>query len=384
MSMPRQFINPADTGPTHGRYSKAVVSGNRVFMAGQVPVDPDGNVIDPGDIEAQDSATLENVGRVLKEAGCSFEDLVWSRIYSTNVMQRGALARGREANNLAGTPTTLTEVKGLANPYMRLEMSGIAIAGDKKVISPDTVHQTGWPYVHGVQADDTLYLSGQIARDLDGNLVGPGDIEAQADQAARNLIAVLEAAGGSAEDVVYTCIYVTSPTFIQAVRAVRQKYGLTNCTSTLVVVPSLATADFLVEIEAIAVIGTEKKVIRPADVHEVSGRYEHAIVAGDTIYLSGQIALDPEGNLVGPGDSEAQARQLYANMERVLAASGATFDDVVTMTVYMTHLQHREGHNKVRGELGITTPANTSVVISALAQPEFLLEVEAIAVLGDR
>jgi 2-iminobutanoate/2-iminopropanoate deaminase len=70
-------------------------------------------------------------------------------------------------------------------------------------------------------------------------------------------------------------------------------------------------------------------------------------------------------------------------MGRVLAASGATFNDVVSMTVYMTNLQHREGHNKVRGELGITTPANTSVVISALAQPEFLLEVEAIAVLGD-
>jgi enamine deaminase RidA (YjgF/YER057c/UK114 family) len=107
-------------------------------------------------------------------------------------------------------------------------------------------------------------------------------------------------------------------------------------------------------------------------------------VVDDTVYLAGQVALDPSGNLVGPGDAEAQARQLYANMERVLAAAGGTFDDIVSATVYLTNLQHREGHNKVRGELGITSPANTSVVISALAQPEFLMEVEAIAVLGDR
>lgn len=383
--MPRQYINPPDAGPTHGRYSKAVVSGNRVFVAGQVPVDVEGNLVGAGDIEAQNAATLGNVGRVLREAGSSFENLVMGRIYSTTMAHIDVLARGREANNLAGTPATLTGAGGLMNPYMMLEMSGIAHVGDeRKVISPDTVHETGWPYVHGVQVDDTLYLSGQIALDRQGNLVGRGDIDAQADQAAQNVIRMLEAAGGSADDVVYTCLYITNPAYISAVRAARQKFGLTGCPSTLIVIPSLATADFLVEIEAIAVIGTEKTAIKPADVHEVSGRYEHAIVAGDTVYMAGQIALDPDGNLVGPGDAEAQARQLYANMERVLAAAGATLDDIVSTTVYMTNLQHREGHNKVRGELGIFSPANTSVVISALAQPEFLLEVEAIAVLGDR
>jgi enamine deaminase RidA (YjgF/YER057c/UK114 family) len=382
--MPREFINPPDAGPTYGRYSKAVKSGNRIFVAGQVPVDSEGHVTDPGDIDVQISQTIRNTGRVLEESNASFSDMVMTRVYPTSVAYRNTIGDARRAAGLADATSTLAVVESLANPSLLVEMSGIAhVGGERKTFSPDTVHKTPGTYTHGVQVDDTLYIAGQIALDPNGNLVGPGDAEAQADQAAQNLVRVLEAAEASTDDVVYTCLYITNPAYIDAVRSARQKYGLTGCPSTLIVIPSLATADFLVEIEAIAVLGTEKKIIRPDDVHVVSPRYEHAVVAENTVYLAGQIALDPEGNLVGPGDAEAQTRQLYGNMERVLAASGASFNDVVSMTVYMTNLQHREGHNKVRGELGITSPANTSVVISALAQPDFLLEVEAIAVIGD-
>jgi enamine deaminase RidA (YjgF/YER057c/UK114 family) len=381
----RQFINPPDAGPTNGRYSKAVVSGNRVFMAGQVPVDMGGHVSGAGDIEIQTSQTLRNVGRVLEESGASFADMSMTRVYPASVAWRNLIGDARRSAGLAGATSTLAVVESLANPSLLLEISGIAhIGGERTTFSPDTVHETPGTYTHGVQVDDTLYIAGQIALDPEGNVVGKGDPVEQADQAALNLLRVLEAAGGSPDDIVYTCLYVTHPSYVEAIRSARQKYGLTGCPSTLIVVPSLATADFLVEIEAIAVLGTEKTVITPPDVHTVSGRYEHAIVAGDTVYMAGQIALDPKGNLVGLGDSEAQARQLYHNMERVLAAAGGTLDDIVSATVYMTNLQHREGHNKVRGEIGLTSPANTSVVIAALAQPEFLLEVEAIAVLGDR
>jgi enamine deaminase RidA (YjgF/YER057c/UK114 family) len=380
----RQFINPPDAGPTHGRYSKAVKVGNRVFVAGQVPVDMGGHVSGPGDMDVQISQTLRNFGRVLEECGASFADTAMTRVYPTSVAYRSPLGEARRAAGLAGSTSTLAVVESLTNPALLLEISGIAsIGGERETFSPDTVHQTPGTYTHGVQVDDTLYIAGQIALDPEGNLVGPGDAEAQADQAALNLLRVLEAAGGSPDDIVYTCLYLTNPGYIPAIRAARQKYGLNGCPSTLVVIPSLATADFLVEIEAIAVMGTNKTIITPSDVHSVSGRYEHAIVAGDTVYLAGQIALDADGALVGRGDAEAQSRQLYANMERVLAAAGASFDDLVSTTVYLTNLQHREAHNKVRGELGITAPANTSVVISALAQPEFLLEVEGIAVTGN-
>jgi enamine deaminase RidA (YjgF/YER057c/UK114 family) len=178
-------------------------------------------------------------------------------------------------------------------------------------------------------------------------------------------------------------LYVTNPMYIPAVRAARQKYGLTGCPSTLVVIPSLATGDYLVEIEGIAVIGTEKTVIRPDDVHDVSARYEHAIVTGNTVYCAGQVSADLEGHVIGIGDAEAQARQLYENMSRVLKAAGASMSDIVSTTTLMTNIQYRQAVNQVRGEFGVTDATNTSIVISALAMPEYLLEVEAIAVVGD-
>lgn len=382
--MPRQYLSPPEVGPTFGRYNKGIRVGDRIFLSGQVPWDEDGAIVGPGDINAQAGQVMRNTGLVLEAGGGSFPDLAMTRVYTTNVQHRDVLAQVRQANEIADTTATLVEVNGLVDPYFMTEMSGIAhLGGDRRVIAPDDVHPVGWPYVHGVRVDDTIYAAGQIALDPAGNLVGPGDPEAQADQAARNLVRVLEAAGGSPDDLVYVMLYVTNPAYIPAIREARQKHGLTGCTSTLVVIPSLATADFLIEIEAIAVTGTEKRVIRPSDVHDVSQRYEHAVVAGNTVYLAGQIAVDPSGNLVGPGDADAQAKQLYENMSRVLAASGASFDDVVSTTTYMTNIQHRQAVNQARADYGLTHATNTSVVISALAQPDFLLEVEAIAVVDD-
>jgi 2-iminobutanoate/2-iminopropanoate deaminase len=382
--MARQFISPPDVGPTFGRYNKGLRAGNRIFLSGQVPWDGDGNVVGAGDFRAQAAQVMRNTGRVLEEGGGSFGDVAMTRVFTTNVMLRDIIADARTSNDLANSTATLAQVNNLVDPYFMLEMSGIAHAGgERTIISPDNVHPTRWPYVHGVRVDDTLYMSGQIAVDPRGDLVGQGDAEAQADQAAQNVVRVLEAAGATPDDLVYVMLYITNPAYIPAVRAARQKYGLTGCPSTLVVIPSLARADYMVEIEGIAVIGTEKTVIRPDDVHDVSARYEHAIVTGDTIYCAGQVSADPDGNIVGVGDAEAQARQLYENMSRVLKAAGGSLNDVVSTTTYMTNIQHRQAVNQARAEYGVTDATNTSIVISALAMPEYLLEVEAIAVVGD-
>jgi enamine deaminase RidA (YjgF/YER057c/UK114 family) len=381
--MPRQFISPPDVGPTFGRYNKGLRAGNRIFLSGQVPWDADGNVVGAGDFNVQTAQVMRNTGRVLEEGGGSFSDIAMTRVFTTSVTFRDVIGDARSRSDMTNSTSTLTQVESLVDPYFMLEISGIAhVGGTREAVSPDSVHPTRWPYVHGVRVDDTLYISGQIAVDPQGNLVGRGDAEAQADQAAQNLVRVLEAAGGSPNDLVYKGVYVTNPGYIEATRTANRKYGLTGCPSTLLVIPSLANADYLVEIEAIAVIGTEKTVIRPGDVHQVSGRYEHAIVAADTIYCAGQVSADLDGNVVGRGDAEAQATRLYENMSRVLQAAGASLSDVVSTTTFMTNLQHRQAVNQVRAQYGVTDATNTSVVISALALPNYLIEVEAIAVVG--
>jgi 2-iminobutanoate/2-iminopropanoate deaminase len=384
-SMARQLINPAETGPVSGFYSKGVQIGNRVFVSGQVARGEGSDIVGAGDLDQQLDKTFGNIESVLREAGGSMDHMAMTRTHVTSVQYRNLVGDARRARGFTGATSTLAVVNSLADPRLLVEIGGIAhVGGDWKVFNPDTVPQTPGSYNQGVQIDDTLYVAGQIALDAQGNLVGRGDPVAQADQAAQNVVRVIESAGGSADDVVYICLYVTNPAYIDAVRSARQKYGLVGCPSTLVVIPSLATADYLVEIEAIAVIGTEKTIIRPDNVHTVSPRYEHAVVAGDTVYLAGQVSADVDGNIVGKGDAEAQARQLFENMANVLHAAGAGLDDVVSTTTYLTNLQHRDAVNRVREEIGLTAAASTGLVISALALPDYVVEVEAIAVVDDR
>ena len=112
---------------------------------------------------------------------------------------------------------------------------------------------------------------------------------------------------------------------------------------------------------------------------EPISHYADAVVAGDTLYVSGIVPVDASGAVVGD-DVVAQARQVFAIMERVLAAAGATPADVVKVTVYLLDVDDRPLINPVRQEFfGSSRPASTLVEVSRLAVPGARLEIEAIA-----
>jgi reactive intermediate/imine deaminase len=116
---------------------------------------------------------------------------------------------------------------------------------------------------------------------------------------------------------------------------------------------------------------------------EPISHYADAVVAGDTLYVSGIVPVDGEGRVVGGDDVAAQARQVFAIMERVLAAGGASAGDVVKVTVYLLDIDDRPKINPVRQEFfGAARPASTLVEVSRLAVPGALLEIEAVAHLG--
>jgi reactive intermediate/imine deaminase len=113
--------------------------------------------------------------------------------------------------------------------------------------------------------------------------------------------------------------------------------------------------------------------------HKTTG-YSHAAKAGGLVFVAGQVALDAEGNVVGRGDIEAQAVQVFENLNTVLAASGGTLDDVVKLTTYTTSLAYRQKIAEVRARYFRTQfPPNTFVVVASLASPDYLLEIEAVA-----
>jgi 2-iminobutanoate/2-iminopropanoate deaminase len=107
--------------------------------------------------------------------------------------------------------------------------------------------------------------------------------------------------------------------------------------------------------------------------------YADAVAAGDSLYVSGIVPIDAEGNVVGE-DVVAQTRQVFANMRLVLAAAGAQPSDVVKVTVYLLDVDDRPLINPVREEFfGDTRPASTLVEVSRLAVPGARVEIEAIA-----
>ena len=128
---------------------------------------------------------------------------------------------------------------------------------------------------------------------------------------------------------------------------------------------------------------SEIKLVNVTALGKTAG-YSHLaeVRGGRTIYLSGEIAVDAQGQSVGTGDFTAQARQVFENLRQGLEAVGLTFNAVVKLTVFLTDMQYLPQFRAVRDEFVNTAqpPASSLVQVAALVRPELLIEVEAIAV----
>jgi len=100
------------------------------------------------------------------------------------------------------------------------------------------------------------------------------------------------------------------------------------------------------------------------------------------LFVSGQVPLDDDGDLVAPGDFDGQARRTFENLGRVLDEAGGTFGDIVKVTVYLTDMARLPDYGRIKAEyIRGRPPASTAVGVTALAVPGLMIEVEAIAVL---
>lgn len=123
-----------------------------------------------------------------------------------------------------------------------------------------------------------------------------------------------------------------------------------------------------------------RRELRLEDTAEPLSHYTDAVLAGDTLYVSGIVAVDAGGKVVGGDDFVAQARAVFAIMDRVLAAAGMGPHHVARVTLYLLDVDDRPRINPVREAFfGATRPASTLVEVSRLAVPGARLEVEAIA-----
>jgi reactive intermediate/imine deaminase len=127
------------------------------------------------------------------------------------------------------------------------------------------------------------------------------------------------------------------------------------------------------------------RYINPDTLAKPTG-YSHVVetTGNRTIYIAGQLALDLQGSIVGIDDMEAQAEQVFQNLQAALAAVGADFNDVVKLTYFLVDISQIQTVRDVRDRYfdPDKLPASTAVEVKQLFRKEFLLEVEAVAVLN--
>ena len=124
------------------------------------------------------------------------------------------------------------------------------------------------------------------------------------------------------------------------------------------------------------------KLCNPASMAPPMG-YSHVaeVRGGKLVFIAGQVALDREGRLVGPGDYRKQAEQVFTNIGLALAEAGASFRDLVKITVYIVDFAHAPEVREVRDRFidARRPPTSTAVQVSRLFRPDILLEIDAVA-----
>lgn len=127
----------------------------------------------------------------------------------------------------------------------------------------------------------------------------------------------------------------------------------------------------------------EKQILDPGWAWDDNFPISQAVQKGDMIFVSGQVAIDPSGQIVGKGDMKAQTKQTLENIKTVLAVAGVGLNDVMKITVFVTDISKVSDAIEVRSEyFGQNRPASTTVEVKSLLLPDLMIEIEVMAMQG--
>jgi reactive intermediate/imine deaminase len=235
---------------------------------------------------------------------------------------------------------------------------------ERRVIFPPGVKTVG-PYSPGILAGDFLYVSGQGARRLDGQM--PATFDEQVTQCLENMKMIVETAGLTMEHVVYTHVYLENMANYDAMNSVYAHYFPRNPPARATLGIHHLPTDTPVEINAVAVRDlARKKLIVPAG-FKSAAPLTPGIQVGDRLYISGQQGRDPETGKI-PADPADQVTLALDRFHQVLAAAGMDFANVVFVNPYLTAKMPMQTMNRAyasRFEFG-NTPGRATIEVSSL------------------
>ena len=371
--------------------------GGILYLSGQTASEYDpklGRVVCKGDLLDQTRVIYEKLAVVLEAAGMSFQNVVQTVDYIDatalpHYRQTGEIRKQYLRDTAVGA--TGICVERLLRPDAFIEVSMVAMQGEKKPINPGWDRYGQLTYVPGVEVDNIVWTSGFLGSEtVEGQAHYPQDTARQVELTYGIIGEVLAAAGAGPGDVVKTLDYISPLALLQypdAVQVRRGFFGDRFPASTSIPVNRLLRPDGHVEIEVVAVKGGTREEIRVPEWEEnYGGLTQNAgVKKGRLLQISGQSSVDHvTGATVGGYDIVAQAEQAYRNIARIMDEGGYSMDDVVNTIEWVAPngmMDYRKVGEVRRRHFGDRFPSATGISIHRiLGRPEQLIEVTAVAV----
>ena len=405
-------------------YTQAARVGDLIFLAGQIASDYKTGVPaelgrQPGyeyygsDIKDQTRYVLENIGANLEDAGSDFDHVVKAQVFLLDSEDfNGFDEVWREFfRNPPPRTTVETGPKGLLVPGTRVEIDLIAVSKDAaeqpEALSSDRVPKPLANYTQATRWGDFLFLAGQVPSHFGEGGIAPearvdpafpyyaSAIERQTKYTLDNLAALLEDIGSDLEHVVKAQVFLTDLNDFSEFDSVWKQYFPTPPPRTTLQIGRLLLEQALVEIDLIAV--RQDGAIKPEVINTDSApgpkaNYSQAVVAGDLVFLAGQLAsdfqtgvapearVDPNFRFYG-SEIESQTEYIIQQMQAVLEASGSSLDNIVKAQTFLTDLDDFYGYDKVWKRHFETPPPRTTIELAGdgLLVPGTLVEIDVIA-----
>ena len=232
----------------------------------------------------------------------------------------------------------------------------------------------------GTRVGDWVFVSGQLGLDRENPALRGSDFKTQTERTFESIGRVLETAGGGLSDIVKLTAFLVNPVHFQSYDEVLARVFPANPpASTAVAASSLFVPDALILIEAYAYLGNSVQPLT-SPVMQNNVPFSQSIRAGNTIYVSGQTSFSQQRITELVGDFTGQLNAVYDNIETVLKASGISFLDLVKINYFLTNPLYYMELAGIRDQKFKSNPPGDDVVsIRALADPQCLIEAEAIA-----
>jgi enamine deaminase RidA (YjgF/YER057c/UK114 family) len=394
--------------PIHVSHKHGIRCGEMMFVGGQVDLDSRGTVLHAGDIETQTAAVMANLDKVLRGLGADLGDLVkliafYRNDGSGNEQRFLANVARQLPDDRPGPAITAVPLPALAYPGMLVEIEAVAMRGvDGRRLERQAIALRGTtplpsPLSHGIRCGEMIFVSGLSATDESGAVVAGGDMVRQSQIVMDRIGEVLHGFGATHADAVKINSYYAGAGQVadwEGAARVRARYfDEPGPAATGIPLPRHALPGLMTRSEITAMLGRDQRRLPRVHVWPeghwdwpIHLPYKHGIRCGPMIYLGGQVALTPKGDVIEPGDLVAQTRIAMENIRRVLAGFGAGFDEVVKVTAfYQGDASADQLHKNLSIRSGCFTepgPATTGIPLPFLSYEKMAIEIEAVAMLG--